>query len=403
MSDLHALISSGTAEGLRAAAALLDGCSDAEQAQAIAATSPHDVTMMLTDLYTSNEVVTTARRGYQIPADPLAEAVQALLAGREAAWVSRYRAAASTTPPVYFDDLLALLQSQRIERHQRAAWMLTHLLPHLTAETAPIEALFLNHSPCVDLSFLSGLPHLKILILDHTSIADLSPLRATPELQHLSLRGASATRFEVLSELTALQRLVLDGAEHFTTPQVLAPLRGLRELDLRQSPIAAAGSLPPLPQLTTLRIGMPDQAVDLSGLQHLSTLQSLHISAAQVEGLESLSDLPSLRSLYITGAALPQLAPITALQGLTALGLMDCTVAALPIDSLPALTELNLLGTAVELKGALPPALSILAVDDFSMIAAQLPDAAQRADNENLSEPESLPSLSLVQGSRLKK
>ena len=403
MPTLQELIFSGTVEDLRAAATLLDGYSDAEQEQAIAASAPAAVTRMLTDLHDASEVVVTARRGYTIPADPEAEAIQALMTGRESSWMSRYQDAPATTPPVYVEDLLALLQSQRAERHQRAAWMLTRLLPLLPAAAAPIEVLFLNSSPCTDLSFLAALPGLKMLILDHASIADLSPLRTIPGLEHLSLRGASAAAFEALSDLNALQHLVLDGAKHFTTPQVLAPLHSLRELDLRQTPIAAVHELPPLPQLTTLRIGTPGQAVDLSGLQHIPTLQALHITAAQVQGLSELRHLPSLRTLFITGAALSQTEPITCLTQLTELGLLDCTLSALQVAALPALKELNLLGTAVELQGSLPSGLSILAVDDFDMLTAQLPDAAQRADTENLYELEDLPELSLVRGSQLAK
>ena len=122
MSTLHELLSRGTAESLSASAELLDGWSPAAQAHAIATISPATVAVMLTDLHVADAVVMTARRGYQIPADPVAEAVQAVMTGRERAWISRYLSAAATTPPAG----VALTKIGRAEH----CWMFFFLFEH---------------------------------------------------------------------------------------------------------------------------------------------------------------------------------------------------------------------------------------------------------------------------------
>lgn len=182
---------------------------------------------------------------------------------------------------------------------------------------------FFDHAALPDLTPLAGLP-VRWLWLRYLGLPDLVPLRDLPELRDLLITFSAAD---------------LSG---------LAPLTGLRTLELSDLPAGDLGPLAGLSGLDRLKIShMP--VTDLRPLAGLSGLRALQLTylAAPAPDLKPLAGLAGLEELDLSWwGATPDLSPLAGLTGLRRLNLSGLRHPApdlRPLAGLAGLEEISLM------------------------------------------------------------
>ena len=214
------------------------------------------------------------------------------------------------------------------------------------AELAGLETLQARNGGIRDLTGLEGATGLKELDLGFNSVADLRPLAALPALESLNLDG-TAPDLPLLASLKGLKRLSLRNTG-IDDLQPLASLAGLTELDVGDNRIADLSPLAGLTQLTVLRADR-NRIGDLWPLASLAGLEVLELGSNRVRDLQPLAGLTRLRALRLEGNGLTALHPLAGLDGLSDLGLAGNAVGSVgALADLGGLRRLDLRGTAVE-------------------------------------------------------
>ncbi|AGC47257.1 Rab family protein [Myxococcus stipitatus DSM 14675] len=149
-----------------------------------------------------------------------------------------------------------------------------------------------------DLAFVEALPKLRRLSARRLPLLEeLRPL-ANSRLQELSLGGARLSDGTPLGSITSLTRLVLMEVPRLADLSFLQSLAALRTLHLSELSIA----LPRLkaPALEELFISHCAQVLDLKALEALPALKVLTLEDLPVKDLTPLAGLPQLERLALT-------------------------------------------------------------------------------------------------------
>ena len=214
------------------------------------------------------------------------------------------------------------------------------------AELAGLETLQARNGGIRDLAGLEGAAGLKELDLGFNPVADLRPLAALPALESLNLDG-TAPDLPLLASLKGLKRLSLRNTG-IDDLQPLTSLAGLTELDVGDNRIADLSPLAGLTRLTVLRADR-NRIGDLWPLASLAGLEVLELGSNRVRDLQPLAGLTRLRALRLEGNGLTALHPLAGLDGLSDLGLAGNAVGSVgALADLGGLRRLDLRGTAVE-------------------------------------------------------
>lgn len=179
-----------------------------------------------------------------------------------------------------------------------------------------------------------------------TSAASLALLHLLPNLESLTLIDAFIVRDELIevTSLPKLTKLSLDNSELVRGVDSLLAMNGrLKILDLRYTSEEEAkdGSGRSMPY-------------SITAIKHLTSLEELVLSRANVTDHNAIRSLTGLKSLYLNGLGLTDLEFLTDLKALTALyihetGISDIT----PISSLSELREFSAVTNKIQVADAL--------------------------------------------------
>ncbi len=199
--------------------------------------------------------------------------------------------------------------------------------------TRPLKQLFLDSTQVADLSPLKEM-HLEQLSLRQSAVTDLSTLQGMP-LETLSLTGLSIASIEALRGMP-LRRLDCFGCQQLTDLSPLTTLNGIETLILP----AGFADLALVQKLRSLkRLGNADFGTGTAAFDKVPSVASFLASHGQRLTLQNklASRLENLRqTLRQYGAPETKISAIA----LNADGFMNLDFAALPLDSLAALSGL---------------------------------------------------------------
>jgi Leucine-rich repeat (LRR) protein len=257
-------------------------------------------------------------------------------------------------------------------RYGRQATVKTQTSPALIAElkSNELEALYLNDALgwSGDLSFLSGLPHLKslrLLALAKESFGGtLEPIHSLHELRALEVftRCRSEIRFaefpqlqncgiewrpntESIFETHGLKELFIN-LYPGTTSTPFARLDRLEDLALLGAKLKEIEAFAHLQELKRLRLGDLRGLDSLTGIETLSGLEELDLNTCRrISSLEPLAGLQNLKRLCLINMGdIASLAPLAHLKNLEAIYFYDSTNIVdgdlSPLEGLPKLRDI---------------------------------------------------------------
>lgn len=167
----------------------------------------------------------------------------------------------------------------------------------LLKECVNLESLTIDGFYVNDLSFLSYMPHLRILKLMELDLTDISALSGLVGLEQLYLDANKITDLSPLSHLTKLKKLHLGGNQISD----LSPLSGLVQIE---------------------QLGLSDNKVqDISPLAAMKSLWWLNLMNNEVKDVSVLSQLGSLKALELNNNQIADISPIGKCSKLISLGL----------------------------------------------------------------------------------
>ena len=199
-----------------------------------------------------------------------------------------------------------------------------------------LEELTMEGCAISSLAFLEGAPSLKKLDLSRNAIGNLSPLATIPTLQTLDLADNAVADPTPLSGLTELTSLNLS-ENVLTTIAPLGSCGKLTELDVSENKLTDIAAVRTLTGLTSFR-AEKNQLTDCSPLAVCTELRTLDISNNQLTDITMLSSLTKMTEFdfsYNQAAALPALPASAAL--VTVNGSYNQLTTLEPLDKLEAL------------------------------------------------------------------
>jgi hypothetical protein len=147
-----------------------------------------------------------------------------------------------------------------------------------------------------DLSFLSGIDHLRLLYLDRTAVRDISMLADKKELRFLSI---SHTQIGDLSPLTNLHNLETINFSR-TNVSDLSPLakHRLKRVWMRGTEVSDISALAGMDSLILLDL-YKTKVSDIAPLSTAKNLETLSLNWTEVADVEPLVGLKKLKSLDV--------------------------------------------------------------------------------------------------------
>lgn len=255
---------------------------------------------------------------------------------------------------IYSDDLWTITQLTVPE----AAMDLSDLrhLPYL-------EKLTITSREITDLSFLSGMTHLRELDLSGCTLrADLAALNTLPELERLSLKGCSLSSIAFLEGAPALKELDLSG-NAIGNLNPLASIPTLQVLNLRDNAVAVLKPLVGLKELTHLDLA-ENVLTDLTPISGCSKLTALDVSGNK---LTSIAPVQNLTALTTFRAEKNQLTDCAALALCTELRTLDISNNQLTditmLSSLAKMTDFDFSNNQVTALPALPDSAALVTIN----------------------------------------
>ena len=255
---------------------------------------------------------------------------------------------------IYSDDLWTITQLTVPE----AAMDLSDLrhLPYL-------EKLTITGREITDLSFLSGMTHLRELDLSGCTLrADLAALNTLPELERLSLKGCSLSSIAFLEGAPALKELDLSG-NAIGNLNPLASIPTLQVLNLRDNAVAVLKPLVGLKELTHLDLA-ENVLTDLTPISGCTKLTTLDVSGNK---LTSNAPVQNLTALTTFRAEKNQLTDCAALALCTELRTLDISNNQLTditmLSSLAKMTDFDFSNNQVTALPALPDSAALVTIN----------------------------------------
>lgn len=162
-----------------------------------------------------------------------------------------------------------------------------------------LEGLYVDSEGLKDISFLAGMPGLRILGLEHTSLLNLNGLETrkdTLEELHIDSSNTLADSSGI-STLTNLKRLSVEVPYNCPKPDI-SMLTAMEDLTvIRFDTVSFLGSMPSLKRLV-IDSGTVDNTKVFAGL---TSLEYLKCSSRSGNRLDFVSNLPALKELDLTG------------------------------------------------------------------------------------------------------
>ena len=166
-----------------------------------------------------------------------------------------------------------------------------------------------------DLSGLSGMTKLSEIDIDTEGLESLRGLENLTELTSLRIYNSgnydtiSLRNISALQNLTKLKELQLYVAADIQDFSPLSGLTGLTSLQVNGNFICSDYSfLSGLTELRELYFNGDSQNIrikDLTGIQNLTKLQTLHLTVGALESLHGLENLTGLTEIYLSGSDAP--------------------------------------------------------------------------------------------------
>ena len=210
-----------------------------------------------------------------------------------------------------------------------------------------IRRLYLDNNRITSLSSLPNLGKASILSFQNNRITDISPL-LNDDLgfegsgRDVYLDGNPLSDTSINTHIPALEARSI--TVHFSAPTVNIPdanLRAVIEAELgkeKNDPITEAE----IRSITRL-VGTDAEISSLSGLEHATSLEVLHLQHNEISSLSPLSGLTSLTFLDVEGNEISSLSPLSGLTSLEVLDLQHNEISSLsPLSGLTSLTFLDL-------------------------------------------------------------
>ena len=206
------------------------------------------------------------------------------------------------------------------------------------AELKNLRQLLLHDNNISDISPLAGLTRLETLWLQNNNISDISPLTELTQLRVLHLPDNNISDISPLTGLTKLQQLSINR----NNISDISPLAGLTELILSWDILIYAKNLSELlpfaGRLEHLTFGHRNIS-DLSLLAELKNLVSLDLRNNNISDISPLAELIQLNSLNLQNNNISDVSPLAELTQLNSLNLQNNNIS--DVSSLVGLINLK--------------------------------------------------------------
>ena len=267
-----------------------------------------------------------------------------------------------------------------------------------------LEELTIQNRELTDLSFLSGMTHLKKLDLSGCAIGgDLSVIKTLPALEELTMRGCSISSLSFLEGAPSLKKLDLR-SNAVGNLSVLATIPTLQDLELSDNAVRDLTPLAGLTELTGLNLA-ENVISDISPLASCRKLGTLNVSENKITSIAAVQNLTGLtvfqgeknliadatplavctelRTLDISNNQIPD---ITMLSGLTKLTELDFSYnQATALPALPASAALVTINGSYNQLSSLEPLDKLNSLNYVYMdYNAEVSKIAFLADNPNM-------------------
>ena len=258
-------------------------------------------------------------------------------------------------------------------------WTITELaVPEVAADLNDLrhlpylEILTISGREITDLSFLSGMTHLRELDLSGCALrADLSVLSTLPELERLSLNGCSLSSIAFLEGAPALKELDL-GSNAIGNLSSLASIPTLQDLNLRDNAVADLNPLSGLKELSSLDLA-ENLVTDLAPISGCIKLTTLDVSENRLLSIAPVQNLTALTSFR---AEKNQLTDCSALAVCTELRILDISNNQLTditmLATLTKMAEFDFSYNQVTALPALPDSAALVTVNGSYNLLASL-------------------------------
>ena len=167
-----------------------------------------------------------------------------------------------------------------------------YLFPKLTG-------LIIDGNDVTDISFVNGLPELKVLEMYETGLASIEGIDTLEHLEDLTISGCEISDLSNLTEMKSLRRLNFY-YNNITNVDPLGPMDWLLKLDLGRNDITDIDTLWNLTNLQSFSVYKCEHLRDLTNIKYFTQLTDLNISFVRpnedfslklIEGHDKLQNL----------------------------------------------------------------------------------------------------------------
>ena len=255
---------------------------------------------------------------------------------------------------IYSDDLWTVT-SLTIPSNALDLSDLRHLL-HL-------EELTIESRELSDLSFLTGMTHLKKLDLSGCSLSgDLSVIQTLPALEELTMRGCSISSLSFLEGAPSLKKLDL-GSNAVGNLSVLSTIPTLQTLDLSDNAVRDLTPLAKLTDLTSLNLS-ENVISDISPLAACMKLGTLDVSDNKIDSVAAVQQLTGLTTFRAEKNQITDCAPLAVCIELRRLDISNNLIPDISmLSSLTKMTEFDFSNNQVTTLPALPSSAALVTID----------------------------------------
>lgn len=159
-----------------------------------------------------------------------------------------------------------------------------------------VDVLSLANKPIKNLSDISNMSNLKKLEISGTKIKDISFLEYTRRLEVFAAYEHEINNFSIFAKLPNLKELYLNRDISDKDKKIIGQINSLEILSIG----IKHGNLLFLKNLYDIKkLQITGNSIDLTGIEHLSNLETLVVDSNNIENLELLKKLPNLKEFGI--------------------------------------------------------------------------------------------------------
>lgn len=218
--------------------------------------------------------------------------------------------------------------------------------PLFPYQLASIETLVAEGKGISNLTGLENCTGLKTLILSQNQITDLTPLTDLTQLTGLYLKNNQITDLTPIVYFNQLKRLSL-AHNPLVNAEPLGNLLNLEWLDLTNAGLTHVDMLALMDEMQALYLSYNHDLTDISALENMFLLQTVHLSGTFVSDLTPLENKQHLQELLANGTSIgssaSQLAPLSGCISLKIFQADESGITTIaPLAGLTTLQELRL-------------------------------------------------------------